>query len=130
LLNLNCRAYDRIMNSLSSSLALLGVLLLGADAARHDKRDAQWHVGQAVRTTSGTIIGHAAKGAPQVSEYLGIPFARAPVGNLRWAAPQQYRNDGGTFVAANFVSLSSFFSFITRSNRGSQRKRLGEWWRG
>ena|SRR5947209_1946289 len=92
------------MNSLSHSLALLGVLLLGVNAGRHDKRDAQWSVGQAVRTTSGTIIGRAAKGAPQVSEYLGIPFARAPVGNLRFAAPQPYRNDGATFVAANFVS--------------------------
>jgi hypothetical protein len=97
------------MNSLSHScrLALVASLLaLGAAAVAHEKRDAQWYVGQAVRTTSGTVVGHAAKGAPQVSEYLGIPFAAAPVGNLRFAAPQPYRNDGGMLVAANFVSLA------------------------
>lgn len=102
------------MNSLSHScrlpLVLLGcVLLLGANGlapeSRHDKRDAQWRVGQAVWTTSGTVIGHPAPNAAQVSEYLGIPFARAPVGSLRFAAPQPYRNGDSTFIAANFVSF-------------------------
>lgn len=50
-------------------------------------RQATWIVGQAVNTTSGLITGHAAKNATGVSEYLGIPFAAPPVGNLRFQPP-------------------------------------------
>ena len=50
----------------------------------------QWTVGQNVKTTSGTVLGHAAKYRAQVSEYLGIPFAKPPVGELRWRAPQKF----------------------------------------
>lgn len=63
-----------------------------------------WTVGQAVDTTSGTIIGHAAPNALNVSEYLGIRYAESPVGELRFAAPKAYRSNA-TFTAANFVSL-------------------------
>jgi hypothetical protein len=33
-------------------------------------------VGQQVQTSSGPVTGHGASGAPEVSEYLGIPFVR------------------------------------------------------
>jgi cholinesterase len=49
---------------------------------------ATWNIGEAVKTTSGTVIGQASKWQPEVSEYLGIPFAKPPEGELRWAAPQ------------------------------------------
>jgi cholinesterase len=48
----------------------------------------QWSIGQSVKTTSGEVKGHASSWKPAVSEYLGIPYAQPPVGNLRWAAPQ------------------------------------------
>jgi cholinesterase len=50
-----------------------------------------FEVGQQVNTTSGIIRGHAASNRTEVSEYLGIPFAQPPVGELRFAAPQPYR---------------------------------------
>lgn len=61
-----------------------------------------FQVGQGVQTTSGLIVGHAAKTATDVSEYLGIPFAQAPVGDLRFVAPQQYCGSG-TITADKFV---------------------------
>jgi hypothetical protein len=62
-----------------------------------------WTVGQAVDTTSGTIVGHAATNTNQVSEYLGIRYAEPPIGNLRFAAPKAYKSKA-TYNATNFVS--------------------------
>ncbi|KAB8338713.1 hypothetical protein FH972_021658 [Carpinus fangiana] len=50
----------------------------------------KYTVGAPVNTTSGRVIGHAAPNATQVSEYLGIPFAQPPVGQLRFAPPLAY----------------------------------------
>lgn len=51
-----------------------------------------WSIGQVVNTTSGSITGHAADWKPEVSEYLGIPFAESPVGQLRFAAPKPLKS--------------------------------------
>lgn len=51
-----------------------------------------FEVGQQVNTTSGVIQGHAAANRSEVSEYLGIPFAQPPIGDLRFAAPEPYRS--------------------------------------
>jgi cholinesterase len=53
-----------------------------------------WKVGQSVKTSSGSVVGHASRWKPEVSEYLGIPFAQPPVGDLRWAAPKKYEGNG------------------------------------
>ncbi|KJZ75378.1 hypothetical protein HIM_05304 [Hirsutella minnesotensis 3608] len=47
-----------------------------------------------VQTVQGTVVGHAADNSPCVVEYLGIPYAKPPVGDLRFAAPQ--RLDSGS----------------------------------
>jgi hypothetical protein len=60
-----------------------------------------WTVGTAIKTTSGNIIGHSASWQPEVSEYLGIPFAQPPIGNLRFAAPKHY-SSSATFNATKF----------------------------
>jgi carboxylesterase type B len=64
-----------------------------------------WEVGQEVRTSSGWIKGHASTWQPAVSEYLGIPFARPPVGSLRFTAPKAYHGDG-KITADHFVSVT------------------------
>lgn len=46
-----------------------------------------WKIGQIVQTSSGIITGQPSTWKPSVSEYLGIPFAQAPVKSLRFMAP-------------------------------------------
>ncbi|KAE8140303.1 Alpha/Beta hydrolase protein [Aspergillus pseudotamarii] len=65
--------------------------------------NADWIVGQSVPTTSGLVIGHAAADASEVSEYVGIPYAQPPLGNLRFQPPVAYHGDG-TINATSFVS--------------------------
>jgi cholinesterase len=49
-------------------------------------------IGRTVNTTTGSITGHAADWKPEVSEYLGIPYAEPPIGNLRFAAPKPLKS--------------------------------------
>lgn len=76
------------------------------------QRQSNWTVGQTVLTDSGPVSGHAALNASQVSEYLGIPFAVPPVGDLRFASPQKYSGNS-TINGTSFVSQS--FSLATYS---------------
>jgi cholinesterase len=61
-----------------------------------------WTVGQAVNTTSGTIIGHASKVDPSVSEYLGIPWGAPPTGPGRFFPPKPVAKSAEPIVAAKF----------------------------
>ncbi|KAK2812221.1 hypothetical protein FQN50_001579 [Emmonsiellopsis sp. PD_5] len=63
--------------------------------------DRRWEVGQEVKTTSGTVVGHASEWKPEVSEYLGIPFAQPPIGELRFAAPKPFTGSE-EIVAGNY----------------------------
>lgn len=56
-----------------------------------------------VQTTNGLIEGHIASDAPCVVEYLGIPYAKPPVGDLRFASPQRYEGSD-SYEAKNFSS--------------------------
>jgi len=57
-----------------------------------------------VNTTSGLVSGHASSNASaQVSEYLGIPYAEPPVGDLRFAPPVRY-NGNSAINGTSFVS--------------------------
>ncbi|KAH7346229.1 Alpha/Beta hydrolase protein [Rhexocercosporidium sp. MPI-PUGE-AT-0058] len=67
----------------------LGLALYAASLAH---AAGNWTVGQVVDTSSGSVTGHAASINTEVSEYLGIPFAQPPVGDLRWTAPQAYNS--------------------------------------
>jgi hypothetical protein len=68
-------------------------------------------VGQIVETSSGVVAGHAATYYSEVSEYLGIPYAQAPMGDLRFAAPVKYEGssmlNGSVFVG---YKLTPYFS--------------------
>jgi carboxylesterase type B len=57
-----------------------------------------------VETSSGTLIGHESSNKTHVTEYLGVRYAEAPVGELRFAAPKKYVAPAGTvFEASNWV---------------------------
>lgn len=60
-----------------------------------------FQVGQRIVTTSGTVVGQASSWQPNVSEYLGIPYARPPVEQLRFAAPKAFKSNG-TIQATKF----------------------------
>jgi cholinesterase len=48
----------------------------------------------AVETGNGQIVGHRSSNAGDVWEYLGIPYAQPPLGDLRFAGPQKYSGIG------------------------------------
>jgi carboxylesterase type B len=54
-----------------------------------------------VSTANGPITGHQASNSDCVIEYLGIPFAQPPVGNLRFAPPAKIKSKK-SYVAANY----------------------------
>jgi hypothetical protein len=69
-------------------------LTLAAAAAQKSELD--------VVTSNGKITGHLAPGMRNTVEYLGIPYAQPPVGELRFAAPLPL--EGKTdYVAADWV---------------------------
>ncbi|KPM38700.1 hypothetical protein AK830_g7868 [Neonectria ditissima] len=43
-----------------------------------------------VDTSNGPVTGHLASNSPCVVEYLGIPYAKPPVGALRFAPPDKF----------------------------------------
>ena len=82
--------------------------LVALSVARPQHDEHNFSVGQRVHTSSGVLIGRSASEKTAVSEYLGIPFAQPPVGDLRFAAPQPYVNSGllntTSFVSTPFLS--------------------------
>lgn len=55
-----------------------------------------------IKTTSGTVVGFINETTPHVAQYLGIPFAEHPVGDLRWAPPVPLNSGNGTVNATAF----------------------------
>ena len=87
--------------------AAVSVYISGAPTARaapFEYRQAA-EAGELVETNSGSFQGKASEIRPAVSEYLGIPFAQPPVGDLRFKAPAAVAAANGTIDATTFVCL-------------------------
>lgn len=54
-----------------------------------------------VQTSSGPVYGFYNDTAPDVRQFLGIPYAEPPVGSLRFAPPQT-KEPNGTIKATKF----------------------------
>lgn len=58
-----------------------------------------------VKTTSGLVVGHEAANRASVVEFLGIRYAEAPIGELRFAPPKRFAAPpGATYKASEWVS--------------------------
>lgn len=57
-----------------------------------------------VTISTGVLEGLPANGEPGGATFLGIPFAAAPVGNLRWEPPQRAPAWSGTRKATQFAA--------------------------
>ena len=55
-----------------------------------------------INTTSGIILGHPAPHAPKVVEYLGVPYAAPPIGDLRFMPPVQLDSTGTVIASASY----------------------------
>lgn len=57
-----------------------------------------------VSTTSGLITGHVPSNSTCVVEFLGIPYAQPPVGQLRFEGPVKLNATTTPFIAANYAA--------------------------
>jgi len=74
--------------------ALLSVVLVDAEGFK---------IGATIKTTSGDITGQPSSWKPEVSEYLGIPYAEPPVGKRRFAVPVAIKAAGKAVNATKYV---------------------------
>lgn len=79
-------------SAMSSLLLLIIFAVLGSPSpvgsgSKTSPRQASWTVGQPVTVRSGTVRGAASRVRPEVSAYLGIPFAQPPTGQQRFMPP-------------------------------------------
>jgi para-nitrobenzyl esterase len=88
----------RYLFILTATLCVLSVLLVASTPSTY----ADSVNSTIVHTASGTLKGSINEGTRQ---FLGIPYAAPPVGNLRWKAPQPVTPWSGTRDATQFGSV-------------------------
>lgn len=85
------------MRILQQSLVslLFALHALGAQSSSNSSVSA----GLLVKTSSGPIQGFFNQSAPDVRQFLGVPFAEPPIGDLRFVPPQSKKPNGTTIKA-------------------------------
>ena len=104
--NVNERLQCEFTSRLLLRVTALCVVILGAVPAA----SAAYH--PIVPTESGFVVGLR---EAAVNEFLGIPYAAPPVGNLRWTPPQSY----GSFPG-NFFQATQFGSECAQAGGGNE----------
>ncbi|KAK8092401.1 triacylglycerol lipase V precursor [Apiospora kogelbergensis] len=82
------------------ALVVLAVGFFAFGESRKSETDLIYPSLTKVKTTSGLLIGHPGPNRSDVVEFLGVPYAEAPIGELRFAPPLPYRSSDG-IVNAN-----------------------------
>jgi carboxylesterase type B len=76
------------------TLSVLATLISGVFAIPTLGPRGKIDSGLLVETTSGSVKGFVNHTAPNVRQFLGVPFAEPPVGDLRFARPQKKQHRG------------------------------------
>lgn len=84
-----------------SAVLLLGAATVATASAEDTASTCNTQQFLTVSTSNGPITGHAASNSDCVVEYLGIPFAQPPVGDLRFAPPAKITVKN-SYEAANY----------------------------
>jgi para-nitrobenzyl esterase len=98
-----------IIAALFSTLALLG-------ACSKEQTLPTAAPGSTRQISDGTVVGFADR--HNTWSWLGIPFARAPVGDLRWRAPQAVTPWEGTLEALSFGPMCPQFPIPVVNDTG------------
>lgn len=80
-------AVSPLLLFLLPALAGMGMASPLAGGPKTNPRQTLWTVGQPVTVRAGTVRGAASRVRPEVSAYLGIPFAQPPTGQQRFMPP-------------------------------------------
>ncbi|KAL7917893.1 Alpha/Beta hydrolase protein [Trichoderma austrokoningii] len=81
---------------------VLGSVVASSPATTHPKCNISQYTD--VPTTSGLITGHVSSNSDCVVEFLGVPYAQPPVGQLRFEAPAKLNANSKSFIAAKYAA--------------------------
>ncbi|CZT46053.1 related to triacylglycerol lipase V precursor [Rhynchosporium secalis] len=96
--------YRRLSSAAVNSLALT----TNASAACYNSSSPTSVAPRVTLDNRLTLLGLVNPSTPNVAEFLGIPYAKAPVDELRWAPPQAYEPRNGTIINATATPPSCF----------------------
>ena len=84
------------MRKIGMALALLLGMVGSAQAKSETDKSPVFDI---VKTTDGPVVGPEMRG---VYRFLGIPYAKPPIGELRWMPPQPVAKWTGVRIATKF----------------------------